>query len=284
MGNLVTSAMLAYVKGADCAIEATGHIVENLYPGSVTTADLFRTYPYGYDASDGLGFRMVSFDLPGVFLYGIVQELLKMVVPQTGSFDYLLQSTGLDLNAESKGQPGDLTVKGLFIQGNPVHPDSMYSFASSSQIVGYLQNLFKIQPLNLTVYPVSVFKVVKDYVAGMDTIWTWRTGHNQLYVNPGTGVKGKKPEGARSFRLEQNYPNPFNCETVIRFVTAGAEPVTLDVINARGEKIAVLLDNRVLDPGTHTVRLNAENLASGVYVYRLRTASFTKVRKMMLLR
>ncbi len=277
MGNLVTSAMLDYVKNADCAMEATGHIVENLYPGPVTAADLFRAYPYGYDASDGLGFRLASFELTGAQIWGVLQALLGYVNPQTRAYDYLIQSTNLDLAIDKTHPEEGLKLTSVKIRGNPVNPDSNYTIASSSQIVGYLQKLFQIQPANLTLYPISVFQVLKEYAGRQDMLRTRADNHN-------TPVQEKKTGMIRSFELEQNYPNPFNCETVFRFKLPRSAAVTFEIFNTRGERIAAPLTAKRMDEGAHWVKFNAESLSSGVYVYRITAEGFAESRKMMLLR
>jgi 5'-nucleotidase/UDP-sugar diphosphatase len=272
MGNLVTSVMLDCVKTADCAIEATGHIVENLYPGPVTAADLFRAYPYGYDASDGLGFRLASFDLTGAQIWGVLQALLAYVKPATGSYDYLVQSTGLSFGV-NPGNPDSLILAWVTIGDKPLNMDSTYTIASSSQIVGYLQKLFKIQPANLILYRKSVFQILKEYAEKKYML----LGHNMP-------VQEKKTGMIRGFKLEQNYPNPFNGETVFRFNLPGSADVTFEIFNTRGERIAVLLRESRMAPGEHTVALNAESLSSGVYLYRIKSRDFAETRKMMLLR
>jgi hypothetical protein len=60
--------------------------------------------------------------------------------------------------------------------------------------------------------------------------------------------------------------------------------VTLDVFDARGAKVASLV-NGVKEGGTkHTVPFNAQGLASGVYFYRLKGNGFNEMRKMVLLK
>jgi hypothetical protein len=83
--------------------------------------------------------------------------------------------------------------------------------------------------------------------------------------------------------LSQNYPNPFNPQTTIDFVVPAAGPVTLDVFDARGAKVAELI-NGVKTKGKHTVSFNAQGLASGVYFYRLQGNGFNEMRKMVLLK
>jgi len=85
------------------------------------------------------------------------------------------------------------------------------------------------------------------------------------------------------FSLEQNYPNPFNPETKINFSLAEPSFVKLVVYNLLGEVVSVIL-NENLDAGNYDAAFNAENLPSGLYIYKLESAQFSNVKKMMLMK
>ena len=85
------------------------------------------------------------------------------------------------------------------------------------------------------------------------------------------------------FSLEQNYPNPFNPSTKIRWRTALSSYNTLKVYDVLGNEVAILVDE-FKPSGSYEVEFESENLASGVYVYRLQTTEFTETKKMILLR
>jgi hypothetical protein len=92
------------------------------------------------------------------------------------------------------------------------------------------------------------------------------------------------PDGVPgSFALDQNYPNPFNPTTTINFALAKASNVELTVYNVLGQRIATLVNGQ-LAAGTHNVKFNARNFASGVYFYRLDAGGFVALKKMMLLK
>jgi photosystem II stability/assembly factor-like uncharacterized protein len=86
-----------------------------------------------------------------------------------------------------------------------------------------------------------------------------------------------------NFTLEQNYPNPFNPTTTIGYVLQEKSSTKLTLMNAIGEEVAVLV-NEEQDKGYHKVDLNARDLPSGVYLYRLQAGSFFETRKMLLLK
>ena len=100
---------------------------------------------------------------------------------------------------------------------------------------------------------------------------------------PPAGVKSKSLN-PNIFTLEQNYPNPFNPTTTINFSLAKASNVKLFVYNILGQRVATLIDSRVMSAGSQFVTFDASRFASGVYFYRLEAGSFTAVKKMLLLK
>jgi len=93
-----------------------------------------------------------------------------------------------------------------------------------------------------------------------------------------------------SFTLFQNYPNPFNSSTVICFALPESENVELAIYNLAGQQVTTLVSG-TREAGTYTVRWDGrdedgQELASGVYLYRLRTGDGKQVetRKLLLLR
>jgi len=90
--------------------------------------------------------------------------------------------------------------------------------------------------------------------------------------------------------LAQNYPNPFNPTTTIRYYSAGASHLRLEIFNVEGKRIGVLLDGTVA-PGWHSVvwdgqLATGQEAPSGIYFYRLSDAGARShlTQKMMLIR
>jgi hypothetical protein len=88
---------------------------------------------------------------------------------------------------------------------------------------------------------------------------------------------------ATEYGLYQNTPNPFNPVTEITFDMPVASSATLQVFNVTGQQVAVLADG-LLQSGRHKVTFSAENLPSGMYIYRLEAGSFTATKKMVLMK
>ena len=98
-----------------------------------------------------------------------------------------------------------------------------------------------------------------------------------------TSIESPEGELPEAFALGQNYPNPFNPSTAIEYELPAPQHVRLEVFDATGRSVDVLVDG-IRPAGTHTVRFDADNLPSGLYVYRLQANGETRTRKMTLLR
>jgi len=88
--------------------------------------------------------------------------------------------------------------------------------------------------------------------------------------------------------LNQNYPNPFNPLTTISYSLPEATEVRLTVFNILGQQVIVLVDG-FQEAGQYDVSWNSTNsdgqrVASGIYIYRIKTADLTDVKKMVLLK
>ena len=83
------------------------------------------------------------------------------------------------------------------------------------------------------------------------------------------------------FALNSNYPNPFNPTTQISYQLPENSFVNLVVYNVVGQKVAELV-NQNQTSGKYTVKFNASNLPSGVYIYKLQAGDFSDVKKMLL--
>jgi hypothetical protein len=83
--------------------------------------------------------------------------------------------------------------------------------------------------------------------------------------------------------LEQNYPNPFNPSTTIKFSLPEATNVTLRIYNTLGQKVDEIV-NTNLEAGWYDYQWDAGNIATGIYIYELRTDKFISVKKMIFMK
>jgi hypothetical protein len=99
---------------------------------------------------------------------------------------------------------------------------------------------------------------------------------------PITDIKVRKnlPE---KFDLMQNYPNPFNPSTRIDYQIPYNSNLTLQVYDILGNLIETLIDG-TKSAGYHSYYWEAEGLASGIYLCKIKTENYSRSVKMILLR
>ncbi|MEJ2495442.1 MAG: alpha-amylase family glycosyl hydrolase [Ignavibacteriaceae bacterium] len=102
------------------------------------------------------------------------------------------------------------------------------------------------------------------------------------YVSGITGVTDEKPV-PEQFALSQNYPNPFNPSTTIEYQISEAGFVSLKLYDVLGNEIETLVNKQQLS-GKYEITFNAENLVSGVYLYKIQINDFVSSKKMLLLK
>ncbi|MCR4417900.1 MAG: T9SS type A sorting domain-containing protein [Ignavibacteria bacterium] len=99
-----------------------------------------------------------------------------------------------------------------------------------------------------------------------------------------TTTEVEEDKAKNIFQLYQNYPNPFNLSTRIKFTLPEMTKVTLKVYNILGQEVATILENKELPLGSYDYEFNANNLASGTYIYRLVAGNFVQTKKMILIK
>ena len=172
----------------------------------------------------------------------------------------------------------------------PAPPSGMFDIRySSGRIAEDINSSVKTIELNGVSYPVKV-RVENIDIRLMD-----ETGKG-VNVNLKSGEDVVISDGSIQklmvsgemlptvYSLEQNYPNPFNPSTVIEFsLPEDVSNVKLSIYNALGEKVAELV-NSSLTAGRYQYQWNAQNAATGMYIYELKTDKFISMKKMVLLK
>ncbi len=118
-----------------------------------------------------------------------------------------------------------------------------------------------------------------DYSQNLGTITTIKYSQTAGLARISEEVQSHAPR----YALTQNYPNPFNPSTTIRYSLARAGHVSLKVFNLAGQEVANLVDENQSE-GEHALQWHAGELASGVYVYSLRSGSFEERKKLLLVK
>ena len=114
----------------------------------------------------------------------------------------------------------------------------------------------------------TIFSVSEEVFTIIDTIISVDENKNQV---------------PQKFSLEQNFPNPFNPSTTIKFSIPIASYVKLTIYGFLGKEIKTLIDG-IKSAGSYSIKFDASELSSGIYLYKLETDYFSDVKKSILLR
>ncbi len=109
-------------------------------------------------------------------------------------------------------------------------------------------------------------------------------------VSPGTDVGDENEPAGQPDRLTlfQNYPNPFNPITVIRYALPHECEVEITVYNISGQKVKTLAKQKeraghrqVIWDGRND---EGEEVATGVYLYKIQAGEFTQSKRMVIIK
>ena len=279
IGNLVTDAY-RLTMGTDIAIEPGGSTAQPLYEGPLVGADAFRTVGYGFNTVNGLGFRLVTFDILGVYLLAG----LEFGVSEIESNDeYLLQVSGMSYEYDPLMNPYS-RVHSVKVGDTTLNTTATYSVTTNELVLQLLTDtsFLGLPVSNVAIYNDSTeFQVLAGYIASFDTIHPIIEG--RISADDTTGIRKNSHVIPDAFKLKQNYPNPFNPTTNIEFDLNKTSYIKLIVYDILGRKVATLV-NEKLSVGSYTVDWNASGYPSGIYFYRLETKGFTDVKKMLLIK
>ena len=114
--------------------------------------------------------------------------------------------------------------------------------------------------------------LILNLSGGMDDLGFMgvRTNGDVFLSQVVTGVEEEgNPEIPTEFALHGNYPNPFNPSTRIEFDLPESAQVSLQIVDMLGRQVMTLPAQQVEAGANRTLELNATNLASGHYLYRI---------------
>ena len=80
------------------------------------------------------------------------------------------------------------------------------------------------------------------------------------------------------------YPNPFSENTKFSFVFTNDTHVSIEVFDMSGKSIAKIFDRDIVKSEEYNAEFQANNLRSGLYIYKVQTSTNTYVGKMSLIR
>lgn len=173
----------------------------------------------------------------------VVQDTLNIYNAGTGPLFYTLTE------ADTSGNPVDWLI--LDSQSGGLNP------GDSDDVLLY----FDGADLSTGVYEANI--IITDHIENEYVVPV------VFNVDLGTGLADKTLiHGIKTI------PNPFSESTTIEFNLESDSPVTIDILNSRGERVNSLINNQHLNTGTHRISWDAKNDAGskvngGMYYFRI---------------
>jgi len=127
------------------------------------------------------------------------------------------------------------------------------------------------------------FKIVNDVSLNWDGWYIDNIKIAEYQTSPITGIIGNTGLIPDVYSLEQNFPNPFNPSTQINYSIPKDGLVKITVYDMLGRAVKNLV-NEFKTAGYYSIELNASELSSGIYLYRMESGYFTETRKFTLLK
>jgi len=87
-----------------------------------------------------------------------------------------------------------------------------------------------------------------------------------------------------TYSLDNNYPNPFNPSTTIQFSLPKNCLIKFYIYNINGNLVKKVIDNKSYPSGNHLININAKDLSSGLYFYKLETDDWENTKKMIIIK
>ena len=120
-------------------------------------------------------------------------------------------------------------------------------------------------------------------VSALPPVEDLNSSNNTASVAIKTDIKAPFPNFPTEFTLLPNYPNPFNPTTTIQYEVPSTGSVRIVVIDLMGREVAVLVD-QIQPAGRYSLPFDANQLSSGVYLYRLPSGDFSQSRVLIVLK
>lgn len=172
----------------------------------------------------------------------------------------------------------------------PIYMLSMYAagggdfFYSLALLSGWTALLSGLPPNALisifTGFVLTGTATVVAYMALYANLVTFGTTVFKLIFNFPTAI-GEQPLANPLPSLFQNYPNPFKDQTRINFSLPEASQTHLALYDMAGNEIKVLAEE-TMQRGKHSILVNKDGLAPGIYYYRMNANNTIITKKLMI--
>jgi 5'-nucleotidase / UDP-sugar diphosphatase len=260
IGNLIAD-VLRTATGADIAIVPGGSTAQGLPAGPITGNDLFRVVGYGYSTVDGLGFRVVTFDILGGSLLAGIEFGLSDI---ESNDERLMQVSGMSYRY-NPAAPAGARLVGTDFHGVPIEPERTYRVATNEFVLMFLDGL-QLPYSNASIdTTLSEYQALAGFVGTLDTIEMRSTG--RIRAEKVLSVE-EAPRIGNDLRSRVS-PNPFIGSAELHWNQPAEAEVEIVIHSVSGVRIGSHRLGR-RGAGAQSFMLDASALPAGVYHYELR--------------
>jgi hypothetical protein len=89
--------------------------------------------------------------------------------------------------------------------------------------------------------------------------------------------------GSSDWGLDQNYPNPSEDYTTIRYRIGSPSNVKIEIYGPDNLSVNTI-KNEHQETGSYEIKFNTQNMAGGIYLYRLTADLYTEIKRMVVLK
>jgi len=114
-------------------------------------------------------------------------------------------------------------------------------------------------------------------------VWPDSTVAINIEMSIVVGITEITPSTLNKFELTQNFPNPFNGSTSFFYFLPADEELEIIIYDQKGEIVQKLFKG-FQSKGQYRINWNANEMASGIYFYELKTGNRKLVKKCLLLK
>ncbi|MCP4311099.1 MAG: T9SS type A sorting domain-containing protein [Bacteroidetes bacterium] len=178
----------------------------------------------------------------------------------------------INFQVQRGGSIKDVTIKNVIIQ-DPGTPGGIYGHHVEENHPGYISHIYfeNVEVGGIPWVDLESSRLTLDAYANANTIY-----FNGIPVSP---VQVHTSDPIHTSALAQNFPNPFNLSTVIKYQLAVDSMVQLAIYDLLGREIKTLVQ-QYQNSGEHSISFDASELASGIYIYKLKAGPIEQSRKM----
>jgi hypothetical protein len=216
---------------------------------------------FGYNTEND--YVEVISDNASLWLADIVYEISGLYVPDLKTNDIPADVPYSDHDAyQHYGFPSILLMEN----------DSPWN----NDLPDYLSNPF-YHSVNDTIGTLNMSLVSKVTKTALAAIGQMSMGQSTSLANKST------PNTVNGFNIKI-YPNPVNAEARISFSVKEINSLSIEIFNSAGQRIQTLCSNEVFQNGSHSLKWNASQIASGLYFVYIRSEKSSEGFKVTLIK